>query len=68
MAAPVIPLLRRDTEKHAPPRPGQHPHPVIPPQPHPHPAREVPEQDFWREMERRHERHEHPHEHGRLAA
>jgi hypothetical protein len=55
----LVPLLRRDTKKHMPPRPGLHPHPVTPP-PRPHPSREGTERDFWEELERRHERHEEP--------
>ena len=64
----IIPVLRRDTEKHMPPRPVVHPHPVIPPRPRPHPSRAVPEREFWEELERRHERHQQPADEERLAA
>ena len=48
-------VMRRDTRKHMPPRPGLHPHPVPPEQPR-HPRSEPHEgREFWREEERRHD-------------
>jgi hypothetical protein len=49
---------RRDTEKHMPPRNAFRPHP--PARPSPGAGRAEPERAFWRELERRHERHARP--------
>jgi len=47
-------VMRRDTQKHMPPGPGLHPHPVPPGQPR-HPGGELHKgREFWREEERRH--------------
>lgn len=51
---------RRDTEKHAPPRHVSRPHPSTPREPWPGAGHAVPEREFWRELERRHERHAPP--------
>ena len=46
---------RRDTEKHMPQRNVSRPHPPAP-LPRPGAGHSVPEREFWRELERRHER------------
>lgn len=51
---------RRDTEKHTPPRNVSHPHLLTPRLPWPGTGHTVPEREFWRELERRHERHAPP--------
>ena len=46
-------VMRRDTQTHTPPRPGVHPHPVVPPSHRP-PRRAAGEAPgFWKEEERR---------------
>jgi hypothetical protein len=50
---------RRDTEKHMPPRNVVQPHRPSP-RPAPVGGHSVPEREFWRELERRHERHARP--------
>ena len=47
-------VMRRDTQKHMPPRPGVHPHPVMPPRPRSPRRDEGEAPDFWKEEERRH--------------
>ncbi len=51
---------RRDSEKHRPPHPSFRPHPVTPASTPPRSGRDVPEREFWKELERRHERHAPP--------